>query len=103
MEVTHDSHTHHHPRISHANVLQLQTGIRRMVKYLHAAAFSPIKSTWMAAIVKGYYASWPGLTPSAVQNTIPRRWLQQKATWIKLDKTFDPPKIKLLKYQSPST
>jgi hypothetical protein len=28
-----------------ANVLQLQTGIRRMVKYLHATAFSPVKST----------------------------------------------------------
>jgi hypothetical protein len=51
-----------------ANALHLlQTGIRRMVKYLHAAAFSPVKSTWLAAIVKGYYTSWPGLTPSAVQ------------------------------------
>jgi hypothetical protein len=55
-----------------ANVLQLQTGIRRMVKYLHAAAFSPIKATWMAAIVKGYYASWPGLSPSAVQKYYPQ-------------------------------
>jgi hypothetical protein len=55
-----------------ANVLQLQTGIRRMVKYLHAAAFSPIKATWMAAIVKGYYALWPGLTPSSVQKYYPQ-------------------------------
>jgi hypothetical protein len=55
-----------------ANVLQLQTGIRRMVKCLHAAAFSPVKCTWIAAIVKGYYTSWPGLTTSAVQKYYPQ-------------------------------
>jgi hypothetical protein len=77
MEVPHDCHTH--PSITAlpntlqcANVLQLQTGIRQMVTYLHAAAFSPVKSTWIAAIVKGYYTSWPGLTPSAVQKYYPQ-------------------------------
>jgi hypothetical protein len=55
-----------------ANVLQLQTGIRRMVKYLHVASFSPVKSTWIAAIVKGYYTSWPGLTPSTVHKYYPQ-------------------------------
>jgi hypothetical protein len=43
--------------LQYANVLQLQTGIQRMIKYLHAAAFSLVKSTWLAAIVKGLYAS----------------------------------------------
>ena len=30
--------------------------------YLHAAAGFPVKSTWLAAIKAGNYASWPGLT-----------------------------------------
>jgi hypothetical protein len=55
-----------------ANVLQVHTGIKRMIKYLHAAAFSPVKSTWLAAITKGYYTSWPGLTTVAVQNHYPQ-------------------------------
>ena len=33
-----------------------------LVRYLHAAAGFPVKSTWLAAIKAGNYASWPGLT-----------------------------------------
>jgi hypothetical protein len=33
-----------------------------LVHYLHAAAGFPVKSTWLAAIKSGNYASWPGLT-----------------------------------------
>jgi hypothetical protein len=33
-----------------------------LVNYLHAAAGFPIKSTWLASIKAGNYASWPGLT-----------------------------------------
>jgi hypothetical protein len=33
-----------------------------LVHYLHAAAGFPVKSTWLAAIKAGNYASWPGLT-----------------------------------------
>ena len=33
-----------------------------LVKYLHAAAGFPVKSTWLAAIKAGNYASWPDLT-----------------------------------------
>jgi hypothetical protein len=55
-----------------ANVLQVNTGIKRMIHYLHAAAFSPVKSTWLAAIKKGYYTSWPGLTTAAVHKHYPQ-------------------------------
>ena len=33
-----------------------------LVRYLHATAGFPVKSTWLGAIKAGNYASWPGLT-----------------------------------------
>ena len=33
-----------------------------LVHYLHATAGFPVKSTWLAAIKAGNFASWPGLT-----------------------------------------
>jgi hypothetical protein len=55
-----------------ANALQIQTGIRRMIKFLHATAFSPVKSTWIAAIKRGYFATWPGLTTATVNKHYPQ-------------------------------
>ncbi|KAL7502269.1 hypothetical protein ACHAXN_000895 [Cyclotella atomus] len=36
--------------------------VSALVHYLHAAAGFPVRSTWLAAIKAGNYASWPGLT-----------------------------------------
>jgi hypothetical protein len=36
-------------------------------KDLHAACFSPVKSTWIKAIKNGNFLSWPGLTEHAVE------------------------------------
>jgi hypothetical protein len=33
-----------------------------LIQYLHATAGSPVKATWLAAIKRGYFHSWPGLT-----------------------------------------
>jgi hypothetical protein len=33
-----------------------------LIQYLHATAGYPVKSTWLAAIKRGFYHSWPGLT-----------------------------------------
>jgi hypothetical protein len=94
-----------------ANVLQLQTGIRRMVKYLHAAAFSPVKSTWIADVVKGYYTSWPGLTPSALQKYYPQTMatakghLDQSRHNLRSTKTktkHDHPTIEIIETQEPN-
>jgi hypothetical protein len=38
-----------------------------LINYLHAACFSPVKSTWITAIKNGHFASWPGLTEHAVE------------------------------------
>jgi hypothetical protein len=39
-----------------------------LINYLHAACFSPVKSTWISAIKNGNFTSWPGLTEQAVEN-----------------------------------
>jgi hypothetical protein len=38
-----------------------------VINYLHAACFSPIKSTWITAIKNGNFTSWLGLTEHAVE------------------------------------
>jgi hypothetical protein len=38
-----------------------------LINYLHAACFSPIKSTWITAIKNGSFTSWQGLTEHAVE------------------------------------
>jgi hypothetical protein len=38
-----------------------------LINYLHAACFSPVKSTWITAIKNGNFASWTGLTEHAVE------------------------------------
>jgi hypothetical protein len=38
-----------------------------LINYLHAACFSPVKSTWITAIKNGNFTSWPGLTEQAVE------------------------------------
>jgi hypothetical protein len=36
-----------------------------LINYLHAACFSPVKSTWITAIKNRNFLSWPGLTEHA--------------------------------------
>jgi hypothetical protein len=77
MGIPHDHNPEQPPTSQHeannqcANVLQLQTGIRRMIRYLHATAFIPVKTTWLSAIKRGYFTSWPGLTIAVGQQTLP--------------------------------
>jgi hypothetical protein len=40
---------------------------KELINYLHAACFSPVKSTWITAIKNGKFSSWPGLTENAVE------------------------------------
>ena len=42
-----------------------------MIQFLHATAFSPIASTWIKAIRRGFFQSWPGLTAALVQKYLP--------------------------------
>jgi hypothetical protein len=45
----------------------MTTVIKDLINYLHAACFSPVKSTWITAIKNGNVSSWPGLTEHAVE------------------------------------
>jgi hypothetical protein len=38
-----------------------------LINYLHAACFSPVKSTWIKAIKNGFFSSWPGLNEPTVE------------------------------------
>ena len=42
-----------------------------LVQYMHAAAGSPVKTTWAKAIKKGYFATWPVLTNSNAAKYFP--------------------------------
>lgn len=47
-----------------------------LIKFLHAAAYSPSKSTWLKAIRQRFYTSWPGINLKNVNRYYP----QSKAT-----------------------
>jgi hypothetical protein len=41
-----------------------------LINYLHAACFSPVKSTWITAIKNGNFSSCPGLTEHAIEKKL---------------------------------
>ena len=53
-----------------ANVFELPS-VEKLIAYFHAAAGYPIMSTWLKAIDKGNFATWPGLTSKAVRKYYP--------------------------------
>jgi hypothetical protein len=46
---------------AHAHAYDLPS-IPALIAYLHGTAGFPVKSTWLTAIKRGAYTSWPGLT-----------------------------------------
>ena len=45
--------------------------IEALVQYMHMAAGPPVKSTWLKAIKKGNFETWPGLTYSDAAKYFP--------------------------------
>lgn len=43
-----------------------------LAAYFHACNFSPLPSTFLRAIKRGHYSSWPGLTDSLVTKHLPK-------------------------------
>ena len=43
-----------------------------LLQYLHRSAWSLLTSTWIKAIERGYYESWPGLTTELVRKHLPK-------------------------------
>jgi hypothetical protein len=52
------------PECNHARET---SNLKELINYMHAACFSTVKSTWIAAIKNGNFTSWPGLTERAVE------------------------------------
>ena len=50
-----------------------------LVKYPHAEAFSPVKTTWINVIQKVYFQSWPVLTAYMVKQYLPNNEITAKA------------------------
>jgi hypothetical protein len=54
------------PKISQCNHAHDNNNKKDLINYLHAAFFSPVKSTWIKAIKNGNFSSWPGLNEQSV-------------------------------------
>jgi hypothetical protein len=39
---------------------------KELINYLHDVYFSPVKSTWIKAIMNGHFTSWTGVTEQSV-------------------------------------
>ena len=52
--------------------------IEALVRYMHAAAGFPVKYTWLKAIKKGNFETWPGLTYSNAGNIFHMQWRLSK-------------------------
>jgi hypothetical protein len=55
------------PNISQCNHAHDTNNQKDLIHYLHAACFSPVKSTWIKAIKNGNFSSWPGLNEQNVE------------------------------------
>eukprot|EP00957_Ditylum_brightwellii_P107797 8223710-Ditylum_brightwellii.AAC.1 len=42
------------------------------MEYLHAAEGYPVLTTWIAAIKKGHYATWPGINENNIHKHLPK-------------------------------
>ena len=58
----------HNQTQHHANALFTPKTQQQLVQWLHAAAFSPSPSTFLDAIQRNFFATWPGLTPDIVRH-----------------------------------
>ena len=55
-----------------ANVITKLHPTSELIRFLHAAAFSPRPSTWIKAVEKGFFTSWPGVTKTAINKFLPK-------------------------------
>ena len=43
-----------------------------LAKYLHAACFAPVQSTWIRAIENNHFSTWPGLSVELIKKHLPK-------------------------------
>ena len=59
--------THNNNTVHQANVTLPTTNLQEHIKYLHQCAFSPTTRTWLQAVKKGHFKTWPGVAVKAIQ------------------------------------
>ena len=55
-----------------ANATLPTKNLEEHIKYLHQCAFSPTPRTWMQAVRKGRFKTWPGVTVEAIKRYLPK-------------------------------
>ena len=56
-----------------ANIITKLHPTSELIRFLHATtAFSPAESTWIAAVEKGFFSTWSGLTKTAINKFLPQ-------------------------------
>ena len=63
----HNKHTN-----QQSNATLPTTTLQEHIKYLHQCAFSPTTRTWIQAVKKGHFKTWPGETIDAIQRYLPK-------------------------------
>jgi len=66
------------PTTQSCNNVYATTTQKELVKYLHATAGYPVPETWIKAINKGNYTTWPGLSAKAVTKNKPKSIITAK-------------------------
>ena len=61
---------HDNPSLS--VIIQKRKTHMELVQYLHAACFSPVRSTFIKAIKNNHFSTWPGLTAELVLKNLPK-------------------------------
>ena len=52
-----------------------------LMRFLHSACFSPVKSTLMKAIQKGFFTTWPGFATEKVSKHLPTSLATAQGHW----------------------
>ena len=73
LPVQHTTNNSCNPPATEAVNASIETSTKEdLIAFLHATAFSPVPSTFIKAIQRGHFATWPGLTAEAVRKHLPK-------------------------------
>ena len=60
------------PTQQQSNATLPTKNLQEHIKYLHQCAFSPTTRTWIQAVKKGHFKTWPGVTVEAIKQYLPK-------------------------------
>ena len=60
------------PTTHQANATLPTINLEEQIKYLHQCTFSPTPRTWLQAVKKGHFKTWPRVTVEAIKRYLPK-------------------------------